>query len=844
MNNQDFAKPKAAERIPSTREFHGDTYIDEYAWMKDRNNPKLMEYINSQNAYTEQRVKHLENLRSTLFDELRSRVQETDMSVPVRMNNYWYYVRTEKGKQYAVQCRMKVKNSDDWNPPTIDNSAKPGTTDGEEILFDANLESEHSGGKFFRVGGMDLSTDGLRMLYGVDTQGDERFNYFIRDFSTKTCSWLQLEESWENLASASLSPDGKWVFYVKLDDAWRPYQVWRHKVGTSVSNDVKVFEETDERFFVDVYESFDERYMMISSSSKTTSRVLMLPLSNPEGEFRMVIEPVEGVEYDISFACFENAGENGEDIPIAIVCHNAKNPNFEIDIIDMRGNSGKFDEHITYKLSDGVCVASGSPYGCEQGDAWQQGAGSEPITKPYNSPQNPEILQNAVGLSISGLSMYKNYVALAYRSQGLPHLAVMSKKRAVEDFLQAKPWRFCEVRPLSSQLANQFTDQLSSQLVDQAQAESRAALANISQEEINNNRLLSISMTGNPSYEAPRMRYAFGSYATLGQLRELDPLTGEDVLLKQGKILGEFNERNYAEKRVWITARDGERVPVSLVWRPDKISQTDSMFITGYGAYEVSSDPTFSVGRLSLLNRGVLYAQVHVRGGGEMGRAWYEQGRRVNKKHTFEDFADATRALQNAGFASACHTVANGGSAGGLLMGAIANMAPECYAGIEADVPFVDALTSMLDSSLPLTVTEWDEWGNPLDDPEAYAYMKSYTPYENVPCVKMEDGCKKLADFPKILITSSIHDTRVLVTEPLKWLAKLQASGVDAIARIETDGGHGGTSGRYRQWQELAYENAWCLHVMGINSQLEAAETLLRCKVNVVSTPFVISWVK
>ena len=262
---------------------------------------------------------------------------------------------------------------------------------------------------------------------------------------------------------------------------------------------------------------------------------------------------------------------------------------------------------------------------------------------------------------------------------------------------------------------------------------------------------------------------------------------------------------------MWVKVRDGESVPVSLVWKKDAVAKTNAMFITAYGAYEISSDPYFSVARLSMLDRGVLFAQVHVRGGGEMGRAWYENGRRRNKKHTFEDFVDVTRALQQAGYADANQTVANGGSAGGLLMGAVANMAPQCYAGIEADVPFVDALTSMLDDSLPLTVTEWDEWGDPLHNAQDYAYLKSYTPYENVP-EHIEQG-----EFPKILITSSINDTRVLVTEPLKWLARLQAAGADAIARIETEGGHGGGSGRYKKWEEVCYENAWCLDAMGIS---------------------------
>ncbi|MDR4021677.1 prolyl oligopeptidase family serine peptidase, partial [Bifidobacterium sp.] len=294
-----------------------------------------------------------------------------------------------------------------------------------------------------------------------------------------------------------------------------------------------------------------------------------------------------------------------------------------------------------------------------------------------------------------------------------------------------------------------------------------------------------------------------------------DPDTGEDRLLKRATVLGGFDPRDYMERRVWVTARDGERIPVSLVWRRDVPTCDSAMFITGYGAYEISSDPGFAVSRISMLDRGVLYAVPHIRGGGEMGRAWYEQGHLLNKKHSFEDFIDATRALQRAGLASPLRTVANGGSAGGLLMGAVANMAPECYAGVEADVPFVDALTSILDPSLPLTVTEWDEWGDSLHDADVYAYMKSYTPYENAPDSENDE---RTAVFPKIFITTSMNDTRVLYVEPMKWLARLQHAGVDAVAKIEVEAGHGGTSGRYKQWEEVSYENAWCLSMMGIGS--------------------------
>ena len=819
-------KPLPAKRVDYVRKFHNQVFVDEYAWMKNTKSKDLRDYINAQNEYTSKRVSSLEPLRKHLFSELKSRIQETDMSVPTRMDGYWYYVRTEEGKQYAVQCRMKIKSKDDWNPPVIDERAHAGQTPDEEVIFDANIEANRFNGGFFQLGGMDISLDGKRMLFGVDTSGNERFDFYIRDFCAPSGddyntrynnSFVTLSDCIKGISSALLTPDGKWVFYVTLDSAWRPYQVFRHKVGTSVENDVKVFEDLDERFFVSVYESFDERSVIINSSSKTTSRVLMLPLSTPEADFKTVLKPVENVEYDVSFACFENAGQDGKDIPLMFVSHNLKNPNFQIDVIDLRKHS---IDSMPFNIGEGCCVAQGSPYGCKNGDLIEKGASKKAISEPYYNSKNPKILQGLRGLSVDGLSVYKNYVALSFRANGLPQLAVMTKSNAVEDFKSGCPWRFRLVKE-DGFVENSCDSVVSCDSLDLNDScakvasfrstSARKELSKITPEQAKNSRISLIGATGNPCYEAPKIRYSCSSYATLGALKELDIATGKSVLLKRGKILGDFNENDYAEKRVWVKVRDGESVPVSLVWKKDAVAKTNAMFITAYGAYEISSDPYFSVARLSMLDRGVLFAQVHVRGGGEMGRAWYENGRRRNKKHTFEDFVDVTCALQKAGYASANQTVANGGSAGGLLMGAVANMAPQCYAGIEADVPFVDALTSMLDESLPLTVTEWDEWGDPLHNAQDYAYLKSYTPYENVP------QSVKAGEFPKILITSSINDTRVLVTEPLKWLARLQAAGVDAIARIETDGGHGGGSGRYKKWEEVCYENAWCLDAMGIS---------------------------
>ena len=788
-----------AVRETTLREHHGDVFEDPYEWMRDKDAPRTREYVDAQNRLCEARTAHLAGLRDTLFDELKSHVQENDMSVPVRMDDYWYFARTQEGSQYAVQCRMPVRGADDWDAPEVNPQGAPGSLEGEQIVFDANAEAE--GHDFFRLGGMDLSRDGRWMLYGVDTAGDERYDYRIRDLNTG----VDLPELFAGVGGACLTPAGDYVYWTELDDAWRPCAIWRHKVGRPVEEDACVYREDDERFWVGVGLSYDERNVVIGTGSKTTTEVLMLPVSDPEGEFRAFIPRRDGVEYDVSFACFEQAGEHGEDIPLAVVYHNAKNPNFEIDVIDMRRHEPP------YALGEGVVVAEGSPYGCEAGEH-----ADEAITRPYRNERNPDILQGLHGLGVEGIAIHRHFVSLSYRADGSPHLAVMPKAHAAEDFLAGRPWRFTELLPpplendwdlVAADRADATGDHGEILWGHDQTSSSDGASDDLLPGETR--RLYTIGAGGNPSYDAPRMRYSFTSYTRPGELHEVDPATGEDRLLKRGTVLGDFDPRDYMERRVWITARDGERIPVSLVWRRDIPIQDAPMFITGYGAYEISSDPGFSVARLSMLDRGVLYAVPHVRGGGELGRAWYEQGRRLNKKHTFEDFVDATRALQDAHLADPRRTVADGGSAGGLLMGAVANLAPELYAGIEADVPFVDALTSILDPSLPLTVTEWDEWGDPLHDEETYRYMKSYTPYENLP----EAG----TPFPRILITTSMNDTRVLYVEPLKWLAAMQSRGFDAIAKIEVEAGHGGISGRYKQWREVSYENAWCLDVMGLS---------------------------
>ena len=792
-----FPKPPEAKQVPSVRTFHGDTFTDPYEWMRDKDSADLKSYVAAENAYTSARTAGLANLRKTLFDEFRSHVQETDMSVPTRLDGYWYYARTQEGKQYGVQCRMPIRGEDDWTPPEINANDAPGVIPGEQVILDANTEAE--GHDFFQIGGMDISKDGTWLLFGVDTSGDEQYDFRIRNLDTGE----QLPDELDGLAAACFTPDGRYVFATLLDDAQRPYAIRRHKVGEPVERDVIVYEEHDEKFWVGIGLSFDERNLVIGTGSKTTTEVLMLPTATPEGEFQAFIPRQEGVEYDVSFAVFEHAGEHGEDLPIAIVYHNLANPNFEIDVIDMSA------ARPPYRIGDGVRIVQGSPYGSEDGEKVIAGASAKPVGTPYDDATNPQILRGVRGLAVEGIAMHEHFVALSYRANGLPKLAVMSKQQAAQDFLARRPWQFAEVNV--PELDGDWDGASDDVAVNPPQ---------LKDFEGSSARLYSIGTAGNPSYEAPRMRYMVTGYTRPGELREFDPRTGEDVLLKRANVLGSFDARDYVERRIWVQVRDGEQVPVSLVWRRDCVRGRMPMFVIGYGAYEISSDPAFSVSRLSMLDRGVLYVVPHVRGGGEMGRAWYEMGRRRNKKHTFEDFIDVTAAIQDCGLADRARTVANGGSAGGLLMGAVANMAPERFAGIEADVPFVDALTTILDPTLPLTVTEWDEWGDPLHDAETYRYMKTYTPYENAPApgeggARWPDGTPVTA-FPKIFVTTSMNDSRVMVVEPLKWVARLQAAGLDAIIKIEAEAGHGGTSGRYAQWKQICYENAWVLAAMGI----------------------------
>lgn len=561
-----FPKPPEAKQVPSVRTFHGDTFTDPYEWMRDKDSADLKSYVAAENAYTSARTAGLANLRKTLFDEFRSHVQETDMSVPTRLDGYWYYARTQEGKQYGVQCRMPIRGEDDWTPPEINANDAPGVIPGEQVILDANTEAE--GHDFFQIGGMDISKDGTWLLFGVDTSGDEQYDFRIRNLDTGE----QLPDELDGLAAACFTPDGRYVFATLLDDAQRPYAIRRHKVGEPVERDVIVYEEHDEKFWVGIGLSFDERNLVIGTGSKTTTEVLMLPTATPEGEFQAFIPRQEGVEYDVSFAVFEHAGEHGEDLPVAIVYHNLANPNFEIDVIDMSA------ARPPYRIGDGVRIVQGSPYGSEDGEKVIAGASAMPVGTPYDDATNPQILRGVRGLAVEGIAMHEHFVALSYRANGLPKLAVMSKQQAAQDFLARRPWQFAEVNV--PELDGDW---------DGASDDAAVNPPQLKDFEGSSARLYSIGTAGNPSYEAPRMRYMVTGYTRPGELREFDPRTGEDVLLKRANVLGSFDARDYVERRIWVQVRDGEQVPVSLVWRRDCVRGRMPMFVIGYGAYEISS---------------------------------------------------------------------------------------------------------------------------------------------------------------------------------------------------------------------------------------------------------------
>ena len=690
-------EPPAAKRIPSQRSHHGDTVTDDYAWLAGKENPDTIAYLEAQNAYTEAMTAGQAALREEIFAEIKGRTKETDLSVPSRKRGWWYYSRTAAGLQYPVHCRRAVRDEDE-RPPMTEDGSPP---DGEEVLLDGNDLA--AGQEYFSLGAFGVSPDGTKLAYSTDFAGDERFTMRFKDLASGTIAADEIPDTYYGCA---WSRDGSALFYVTVDDAWRPYRIWRHLIGTPVADDQIVFEETDERFFAGVWLTRSERFVVVSTSSKLTSEDWLLDADDPAGQFRVVAPRRQGVEYSVDHQVTADGSER------LLILHNDGAENFEI------------------------------------------------ATAPVDDPSAwTPLVRHRADTRLLDVGAFRDHLVVHYRRDGLTGLRILRADGTEHEIAFGEP-------------------------------------------------VYAVSPGANPEYDSRLFRLGFASLITPDSVYDCDTATGELTLLRQRPVLalpgrGPYRSEDYEQFREWATGQDGTRIPISVVCRKGAPRDGSApLLLYGYGSYEISIDPAFSIPRLSLLDRGFTYAIAHIRGGGEMGRRWYDEGKILAKKNTFTDFVACARHLSEQGWTSPGRLVARGGSAGGLLMGAVVNLAPDAFGGIAAQVPFVDALTSILDPSLPLTVTEWEEWGDPLHDPAVYAYMKSYTPYENIVPGRT---------YPPILAITSLNDTRVLYTEPAKWIARLQAgaSGGPFLLKTEMVAGHGGRSGRYDAWHEEAMVLAW-----------------------------------
>ncbi len=719
------AAPPQAARVPVVRTHHGDTVTDPYEWLRGADDPAVLEHLRAENAWTASCTDHLEPLREALFEEVRARTQESDLSVPSREGGWWYYSRTVEGAQHALVCRAPVAASaaggagaaDDpgdgsaWTPPT---TAPGEPLPGEQVLLDA--EAESAGHPFFALGAVAVSPDGARLAWSSDTTGDERYLLRVRDLATGT----DLPDEVAGTSGAAVwAADSATLLTLVVDAAWRPSRVLRHVVGTPSAEDRVVHAEPDERFWLGLHRSRSRRYLVISSGSKTTAETWVLRADDPLGAPALLIGRREGVDHTVEHAVVGGASR-------FLVLHDDGAQDFRLDLTP----------------DDAAPAADPS--------AWTP------------------VLPHTPGTRLESVEAFAGFVAVGYRREALPRVGTMP------------------VGP-----------------------DGLGPLTEVAFDE----PLASAHLVGGRTFDQPVVRLAHGSFTTPSGVLELHVPTGELHLRRRTPVLGGYDPASYEEHRTWATAADGTAVPVSVVQRagtPRDGSAPGVLY--GYGSYEISIDPAFSASRLSLLDRGVVFAVAHVRGGGELGRHWYDDGKQQAKPHSFTDFLAAAEHLAAGGWVDRARLVATGGSAGGLLVGAAVNLEPSRFAGVLAAVPFVDPLTTMLDESLPLTVVEQEEWGDPLRDPRAYAVIKSYAPYDNVAAVP----------YPPMLVTTSLHDTRVAFTEPAKWVARLREldpSGRRApqvLLRTELDGGHGGRSGRYEAWRERAYEHAWALDVLGL----------------------------
>jgi oligopeptidase B len=675
--------PPIAPRRQKVLEKHGDRRIDPYYWMREKDNPEVRAHLEAENAYTEAVTAPTAELRERLYREIVGRVQETDTSAPSYFKGYWTYTRTVEGLDYEIYCRR---------PESMEAP--------EEVLLDGNELAQ--GHDYFELGFLEHSPDQNVIAYAADFTGAELFELRFRDLRTGS----ELEDVLQDVYyGAAWAADGGTFFYVKTDAAMRPFQVWRHRLGTSPDRDVVVLQEDDERFELSVEPTKSERYIIFSSTSQVTAECRFVAADGPEAEPTLIEPRRQGIEYSV---------DHQEDRFLILT------------------NDGARDFRLM----------------------------AAPVSDPGQASW-VEVVPERHGVRINFTDVHKNHVVLGQRSDGLQRLEVLD----------------C----MSGEM----------HVVEQPDAAYTAFPGS------------------NPVYDSEVMRFFYTSLTAPFSAVDYDMRTRERTLVKEQPVRGGYDRADYVAERLWATAPDGVQIPISLVHRRDlPRNGGNPTLLYGYGAYEVSNDPMFDPARLSMLERGFVFAIAHVRGGGELGRGWYEDGKFMNKTNTFTDFIACASHLIDQGYTSSRQLAIRGRSAGGLLIGAVLNSRPDLFSCAVAQVPFVDVVTTMLDETVPLTVSEYEEWGNP-NDVEYYEYMKSYSPYDNI----------RAADYPAMLVTAGFNDPRVSYWEPAKWVAKLRDTKQDhrpLLLQTEMGAGHSGPSGRYESWREEAFVTAFVL------SQLQA----------------------
>jgi oligopeptidase B len=688
--------PPIARREPVEHLLHEDRRMDHYHWLRQKDSPEVIAYLEAENAYTDAVLKPTQDFQEKLYQEMVSRIQQTDLSVPYRLRGYLYFAKTEEGKQYSYRCR---KGEEEGSP--------------EELLLDLNQLAE--GHSFLGLEAFEVSDDNHWLAYSTDTTGFRQYVLQVKDLRTGEA----LPERIERVTSVAWAADNQTLFYTIEDETTkRSHRLYRHVLGAT-DPDTLLYEETDERFHVEIERTRSGGYLLLTCASHTTSEVHFLRADDPAGELRLIASREDNHEYyaDHHPGCAASAGK---------------------EVFFLRTNSGG----RTFRL---VTAAVASP----ARKSWR------------------EIIPNRPEVMLADLAVFKDHLVLFEREGGLPYLRVVN---------------------LAESGANAVAASHHIEFTEPA---------------------YNASLGDNPEFDVSDVRFVYESFVTPRSVFDYDVRTRERILRKQQPVLGGYDPSQYVSERLHATASDGVRIPVSIVYRRDAPRGGSApLLLYGYGSYGISMPVSFNSNRLSLLNRGVIYAVAHIRGGGELGKPWHDAGRMKQKQNTFSDFIAAAEYLIALGYTSAEKLAIQGGSAGGLLMGAVTNFRPDLFHVVVSQVPFVDVLNTMLDSSLPLTVGEYEEWGNPqvADD---YFYIKKYCPYTNL--------ARKA--YPAMLLKTGLNDSQVMYWEPAKYVAKLRTLKTDAnllLLKTNMGAGHGGASGRYDYLREIALDYAFLLTQLGV----------------------------